>query len=95
MTNLLQFNRKTTFERLGLDVNQIEINLSEGLCFRFGIPRNERQLVTFFGGLSSSNNFEAILCWVHEQIIRSDAISEAELLDEIEDKFSGKIEQLY
>ena len=52
MTNVIQFNRKTTFERLCLDEDSTVINFGEGFCFRYKIPKHEKQLVTYFGGLS-------------------------------------------
>ena len=91
MTNVIQFNRKTTFERLCLDEDSTVINFGEGFCFRYKIPKHEKQLVTYFGGLSSSDNFEAIISWVRSQIIKSDATNEVELIDEVESKFNSKI----
>lgn len=95
MTNVIQFNKKTTSERLWLDEDSAVINLAEGLCFRLGIPKYERQLVTMFSGLSVLNNFEAITSWVREQIIKSDATTEIDLINEVENNFKSKIEQLY
>ena len=95
MTILYAINNKSTFERLQLEVNSTVSNLGEGLCFRFGIPKYERHLVTFFGGLSHSDNYEAISNWVYEQIISSEATNKDELSDEIENKFSAKLSELY
>lgn len=95
MTNVIQFSKKTTFERLLLDEKSTVTNLAEGFCFRYHIPKQERQLVTFFSGLSCSNNFEAVISWVRNQFIKSGATSEAELREEVEIKFEIMIEQLY
>ena len=95
MTILYAINNKSTFERLQLEVNSTVSNLGEGLCFRFAIPKYERQLVTFFGGLSSSNNYEAISNWVYEQIKSSEATNKDGLSDEIENIFSAKLSELY
>lgn len=95
MSNVIQFNKETTSERLWLDEDSAVINLSEGFCFRYRIPKHERQLVATFGGLSNSDNFESIVSWVRRQIIKSDAMNEVDLRDEVENKFRSKIEQFY
>ncbi|KZY46062.1 MULTISPECIES: hypothetical protein [unclassified Oleiphilus] len=95
MTMLYVVDNKNTFERLQLEVDSTVGNLGEGLCFRFGIPKYERQLVTFFGSLSNSDNYAAVSNWVYEMIISSEAITQAELTEEIESKFNARLSELY
>lgn len=84
-----------TFKRLSIEPHIIVANIGEGLCFRYGIPRRDKQLVTFFGGIACHDNYEAILNWVYQQIMSSESMDVKDLSDEIENKFSAKLADLY
>lgn len=89
MNKLKYKNKETTYLHFGLDITLIVMNLSEGLCFRYSIPKHEKQLITYFNGLTCHSNFAAVINWVYDRVMVSEAQTEIELIEEIDGKFDA------